>query len=338
MSQFEKIPFYAKGMPHKPLFGLNFLDDLKETWGEEWGFKSAFGKIGKILVNPPGDEQKDSIIAEDYQFFNLPEGPTNFEELQKEHRSLVAALENEGIEVVYLEPKRPMISIYGLPLRLAPYCRSPIMLRGGAIICRPAVAYKKGLEVFYAKRLMELGCPILYTIHGAGMYEASNLRWVDDNSVILGLGMRGNMDGLKQVEYMLRRNGVEDIHIAHLPGYLYTRKYQVGGSSGIFHLDMTFGMAYYGVGVIWSGGVGYDTIQWLESKGVDLIEVSDEELHKCAPNLLPIAPKKVIVSAPNLRMTEELRKRGIDVIELDLSEFAKGGGGPTCLTAPLIRD
>ena len=39
-----------------------------------------------------------------------------------------------------------------------------------------------------------------------------------------------------------------------------------------------------------------------------------------------------------LNMTAELRKRGIEVIELDLSEFAKGGGGPTCLTLPLIRD
>ena len=29
---------------------------------------------------------------------------------------------------------------------------------------------------------------------------------------------------------------------------------------------------------------------------------------------------------------------GIEVIELDLSEFAKCGGGPTCMTLPLIRD
>jgi N-dimethylarginine dimethylaminohydrolase len=112
----------------------------------------------------------------------------------------------------------------------------------------------------------------------------------------------------------------------------------VGGASGIFHLDMTFGMAYYKIGVLWPGGVGYDTILWLENKGVDLIEVSDEELRACATNLLPIAPKKVIVSALNLKMTAELRKRGIEVIELDLSEFAKAGGGPTCLTAPLIRE
>ena len=212
------------------------------------------------------------------------------------------------------------------------------MVRGGAIITRPTHAYKKGLEVFHAKRLMELGCPILHTIHGKGAYEGSNLVWVDDNSVILGMGLRGNMEGVKQVEYILRGLGVDDIHIAHLPGYLYHRKHQIGGSSGIFHVDMTFNMAYYKIGVIWPGGIGYDTVLWLESKGVDLIEVPDEELHTCVQNLLPIAPQKVIVPAFNLTVTKELRKRGIDVIELDLSEFAKGGGGPTCLTLVLIRD
>lgn len=338
MDPLEKIPSYRKGIPHKPMFDTDFLDDLKATWGEEWGIKSPFGKLRKAMVHPPGDEQKNSIISKDHQLFSLPEGPTDFDKLQEEHRSLVAALEEEGIEVVYLEPKKPLIGTYGIPLRSAPFARNAIMVRGGAIIQRPPVAYKKGLEVFHAKRLMELGCPILHTIHEKGFYESSNMVWIDDTSVILAVGLRGNMEGARQVEYILRGSGVEDIHIAHLPGYLYSRKHQVGGSSGIFHLDMTFGMAYYKIGVIWPGGVGYGTIQWLERKGIDLIEVSDEELHACAPNLLPIDPKKVIVSALNLNMTEELRKRGIDVIELDLSEFAKAGGGPTCLTEPLIRD
>ena len=338
MSKLEEIPFYQKGMPHKPIYGTDFLDDLKANWGEEWGIKSAFGKIRKIVVYEPGDEQTDKLISKDYQLFNLPEGPTDLDKLKEEHRSLVAALKAEGIEVIYLEPKEPLIGTYGIPLRSAPYTRETIMVRGGAIVERPVPAYKKGLEVFHAKRLMELGCPILHTIRGRGAYEASNMVWIDDTSVILAVGLRGNMEGLRQVEQVLMDMGVEDIHVAHLPGYLYSRQHQVGGSSGIFHLDMTFGMAHYGIGVLWPGGVGYDTILWLQDKGVDLIEIPDEEIHTCAPNLLPIAPKKVIVSAFNLKMTEELRKRGIEVIELDLSEFAKGGGGPTCLTLPLIRD
>ena len=337
MNKLEKIPFYKAGIPHKPIYGTDFLDDLKANWGEEWGIKSPFGKIKKIMVCKPGEEQKDSLISKDYQLFNLPEGPTNFDKLQEEHRSLVAALEAEDIEVVYLNSGKPFIGTYGIPLRSIPYTRETIMVRGGAIIERPVPAYKKGLEVYHARRLMELGCPILHTIHGKGAFETSNMVWIDDTSVILSLGLRGNMEGLTQVEQILRGLGVEDIHIAHLPGYLYTRKHQVGGASGIFHVDMTFGMAYYKIGVLWPGGVGYETIRWLEGKGIDIIEVSDEELHVCAPNLLPISPSKVIVSAIGLDMTKELRKRGIEVIELDLTEFAKGGGGPTCMTLPLVR-
>jgi N-dimethylarginine dimethylaminohydrolase len=334
----QKIPSYKEGMPHKPIFDLDFLEEVESTWGEKWGINSAFGRLKKVMVHSPGKEQDDVMISRDYQLFNLPEGPTDFEKLREEHRNLVTALESEGIEVLYLEPKKPLIGVYGIPLRSACYARNAIVVRGGAIIQRPPVAYKKGLEVFHAKRLMELGCPILHTIHGKGFFESSNMVWIDDRSVMLSVGLRGNMEGAKQVESILRGLGVDDVHIAHLPGYLSKRTHQVGGSSGIFHLDMTFGMVYDRLGVIWPGGVGYDTILWLESKGIDLIEVSDEELRACAPNLLPIAPLRVIVGAPDLPMTAELRKRGISVIELDLSEFAKGGGGPTCLTAPLIRD
>ena len=83
------------------------------------------------------------------------------------------------------------------------------------------------------------------------------------------------MEGLNQIIPILERAGVKETHIAHLPGYLKTRKWQVGGSSGIFHLDMTFGMADENIGVIYPGGVGYDTIQYLESREIILIEVPD---------------------------------------------------------------
>lgn len=339
MSKLDQIPFYKKGMPYKPIYETDFLDELKINWGEEWGIKSAFGKIRKIMVYRPGEEQKDPLIAEDYQLFNLPEGLTDLAKLQKQHDCLVAVLKAEVIDVVYLEPKSPLIGTFGIPLRSAPYTREAIMVKGGAIVSRSASAYKKGLEVFQAKRLMELGCPILHTIHGRGVFETSNMVWIDDHSVILSTGMRGNIEGRNQVEHILRGLGVDYIHYTYLPGFLNKRDKQVGAGSGMFHLDMCFGMANPKVAVLWPGGVDYDTVKWLqEDKGVDIIEVSDDELQACAPNILVVSPNRVIVSAFNLKMSDELRKRGIEVIEVDLSEFAKGGGGPTCLTLTLIRD
>ncbi|MCG2779083.1 MAG: arginine deiminase family protein [Desulfobacterales bacterium] len=338
MSRLEKIPFYQKDMPHKPIYGIDFLDEVEMAWGEKWGLNSTFGKIRKILVYRPGEEQKEALIQEDLQLFNLPEGPSDFEKMQEQHDEFVTAMENEGIEVIFLEPRKPLIGTYGIPIRSAPFLRETITVRGGVIICRLAVAYKKGLEAFAARRVAELGCPILHTIHGMGVFEASNMVWIDEKSVILATGLRSNAEGLRQVEAVLRAQGVEDIHHAQLPGYLQKRTHQVGPSSGIFHLDMTFGMAYYNIAVLWPGGVGYDTVSWLEEKGIDIIELSEEELHLCAPNLLPIAPKKVISPATGINMNRELEKRGIEVVEVDLSEFAKAGGGPTCLTLPLVRD
>jgi len=142
MDKLEKIPFYKKNMPHKPIYGTDFLDELKANWGEEWGIKSPYGKIRKIMVCRPGEEQKDALISKDHQLFNLPEGPTNFDKLLKEHESLVKALETEGIEVVYLNSDKPFIGTYGIPLRSAPYTRETIMVRGGAVVCRLAPAYK----------------------------------------------------------------------------------------------------------------------------------------------------------------------------------------------------
>jgi N-dimethylarginine dimethylaminohydrolase len=338
MTSLDKIPLYEEGKPHQPIYGPSFLDELKATWGEEWGWKSPFGRIKKVLVCAPGEEQYADVIKTDKQLFNLPAGETDPEKMKAQHQTLVDLFVKEGIEVIFLNDLGPFVGTYGIPLRSCWATRESIMVRGGAIICRPPPAYKKGLEYFQAKKLMELGCPILHTIHGDGYYEASSMCWIDEKSVILAAGMRANDEGRRQVEYILRGLGVEDIHHAELPGYLNNRKAQMGGSSGMFHLDLTFTMAYEKIGLIWPGGVGYNTIQWLLGKGVDLIEVPDDELLLCAANCLPIEPKKVIAPAIGLSVTDELRKRGIEVLELDLTEFAKGGGGVTCMTLPLIRE
>jgi N-dimethylarginine dimethylaminohydrolase len=91
--------------------------------------------------------------------------------------------------------------------------------------------------------------------------------------------------------------------------------------------------------VIYPACVGYEFIDYLlHKKGFDLIEIPEEEVNGCPSNFLVIEPGKLIMPAGNPTVTAELRKRGITVIEVDLSEFTNAGGGPTCMTVPLIRD
>jgi len=334
----NKIPRYKEGAPHRPILDVPFMDELEATWKAPWGnVGGPFGFLNKVLVHKPGEEQDIEMIGDDLQLFNLPEGKTDVKKFREQHDNFVKALREHGSEVIFLEPKRPLVGTYGIPLRSASFMREHITVPGGIIICREAVAYKRGLEAFHAQRVGELGCPIIYTVHGNGVFEGSNSYWIDDKSIILATGLRGNAEGMRQIEWVLRNMGVEDIHHAQLPGYISRREHQVGPNSGYFHLDMTFGMASEGVACLYPGGVGYDTIDWLEKKGVDIVEISEEELHLCAPNLLPLAPKKCLVPGIGFKMTDELRKRGVEVVEVDLSEFAKAGGGPTCMTLPLSR-
>jgi arginine deiminase len=46
-------------------------------------------------------------------------------------------------------------------------------------------------------------------------------------------------------------------------------------------------------------------------------------------NFLFLEPGKLLMPAGNPIVTAELQKRGVEVIEIELSEFTMGGGGPS---------
>ena len=159
--------------------------------------------------------------------------------------------------------------------------REPVILNGGALIGRTGIASKRGLEKVHAQRLMELGCPILYTVHGKGsVFESGNVVWIDEKHIMIGCGLRTSREAIDEVEPVLRMAGIEEIHVAHLPGYLNHWTERAGGAGGFYHLDMVFSMVDEGLGVIYPAGVGYDTIRYLKQKNIDLIEVPLDEVRK----------------------------------------------------------
>lgn len=339
ISQLKKIPYYRENKPPLTCFDIDLRKDIKKTWGKEWGGQSSFAKLRTVVVQRPGPEACPEGALVDPQFFSLPSGLPDVSKMQHEFDQFVKTLNENGVEAISLNAEQPAHGTYGFPLRCITYCHETLMVKGGAIICRCAAAFKRGEEVYHSKRLGELGCPILYTVHGKGFFESSNAVWLDKKSIALALSQRANIEGICQITPILENAGVEDIHIVHLPGPLNIRTSQVSGGGGAFHLDMVFGVAAPKLGVIYPDGVGYEFIDYLlHKKNFDLIEIPAEEVNGCPSNFLVLEPGKLIMPAGNPKVTKELRKRGIEVIEVDLSEYTKAGGGPTCMTLPLIRD
>lgn len=154
---------------------IDYMDELELVWKRKWGAQSEIGKLRMCMVSRPTENDVYEASEKDPIHFLFLEGTPKLERLQKQHDDFVNVLKGEGVEVVYLNAPVPCIGPYGQRVRTwGP--ASAFVIKGGAIIPRYGYApWRRGREVNLAKRLMELGCPILYTVHGKGVLELEGM-------------------------------------------------------------------------------------------------------------------------------------------------------------------
>jgi N-dimethylarginine dimethylaminohydrolase len=81
-----------------------------------------------------------------------------------------------------------------------------------------------------------------------------------------------------------------------------------------------------------------ETVELLKSRGYTLIEIDYTERETLACNVLSLGQKRLLALHENKNTNQELRQSGFDVRTFPGSELCiNGGGGPTCLTRPLLR-
>jgi N-dimethylarginine dimethylaminohydrolase len=81
-----------------------------------------------------------------------------------------------------------------------------------------------------------------------------------------------------------------------------------------------------------------ETIELLQSRGFNLIEIDASERDSMACNVLALGNNRLLAIQENERTNARLRDAGFDVRTFPGLELCiNGGGGPTCLTRPLLR-
>jgi N-dimethylarginine dimethylaminohydrolase len=336
--EFRDSPQYyhevLKRMPPKPMPLFEETEMQVRVWGRRWGVYDDVGTLKTVMVHRPGDEIKimsadkydpeiDAIIDAKEQWYYRRKAPPDLEKMQKEHDSMVAAMEAEGVEVVYMgcSPRDPK----GM------YTRDCVVaVEGGAIICRmgpvgeePGTG-RRGEEAYAARVLGEIGVPILRTIHGAGLFEGGSVAWLNERMAVAGLSYRQNETGAKQIEEVLSVQGKELIRVP------------LTGQS--LHIDGAFVMVTRQLALVNITRLPFWFIETLKENGIHALEV-DYRDDPMAINCLALAPGKVLYAINNGEETaRELIKAGIEIIPIDYSECQLNGGSIHCSTSPLIRD
>jgi dimethylargininase len=283
-----------------------------------YGSQSMIAPLRKVLVKRP-DEAFAAVDPAEWHYTARPD----LEIAQEEHDALVTVLRQAGAEVVYHDEPQPgradAIFVYD----------PAIVTDEGAVILRMGKSLRRGEEETMARRLEELGVPVLYRLHGEAQAEGGDLLWLDHDTLAVGQGFRTNGAGLRQLREALTGLGITVIPV-ELPFFM--------GPEACLHLLSLISIVDHRLAAVYPPLLAVPFYQLLRARDFRLIEVPAEEFETMGPNILALAPGKCLMLAGNPITKRRLEAVGCEVLTYRGNELSlKAEGGPTCLTRPILR-
>ena len=156
----------------------------------------------------------------------------------------------------------------------------------------------------------------------------SHLVWLDEHTLVAGHGYRTNAAGIARLRELVGP-GIEVMEVP-LPHWK--------GESDVFHLMSFLSPLDADLALVYSPLMPVPFRRHLLERGMRLVEVPDEEFDSMGCNVLALGPRRALMMTGNPVTRTRLLDAGVEVIEYEGAEIsAKGCGGPTCLTRPLVR-
>jgi len=289
--------------------------EIRVVWGT-CGVTTEWAPLKAVLLHRPGPELEELVDPDAAQML----APLDADLVRKQHDALAQAYRDAGVVVHYVEPTETP------PPNLIFVADLLFMTPEGAILGRPASTVRAGEERFVARRLADLGIPILRSVRGRGTFEGADALWIDPQTALVATGLRTNADGAAQVVSLLGEMGVEVI--------------QVGLPYGAMHLMGTLRFADRDLAIAWPGRVPYAAVDALRTRGYTVLFIPDEEeaVRRMALNFVTLGPRRIIMAAGNPITQVFYEGAGINCQTIEVDEIHKAAGGIGCLTGILERE
>ena len=269
---------------------------------------SEYGDLKKVIVCSPTHMSISEVINETQKHYvndNIDETIA-----LKQHRNFVNAMLANGIEVYSLPPSEQY------PEQV--FTRDIGFTLGETIfVSHMGSTIRSGEEDVLKSWLDERNSS--YKPLSGNSVEGGDVI-IDRDTVYVGISGRTSPEGLNNIKKALRDHQVVPIPI----------------EKSYLHLDCVFNVISPTEALIFSPALRKAEIDLL-SQRYELIEVNKEEQFTMGTNVLSIGNKKIFSLPCNKNVNKQLRKRGYEVIEVDISEIIKSGGSFRCCTLPLLR-
>jgi N-dimethylarginine dimethylaminohydrolase len=288
------------------------------------GVLSEVAGLARVVVKHPREAFVDAgTIERQWKTLRFT-APPDLDRAAKEHDRFVEALRSAGAQV-HLLPRDETTTLDSIYVRDA-----SIVCHKGIILCRmgkPERASEPAAqERAFVSGLVPIG--VCGRIEPPGSVEGGDVVWLDDRTCVVGRGYRTNASGIGQLRTILGG----DVEVVEVPLPHWR------GRGDVMHLMSLISPVDRQMAVVYSPLLPVPFREWLLDRGIQLVDVPDEEFETMGTNVLAIAPGRCVMLAGNPRTRAALERAGVEVIEYEGTEISvKGAGGPTCLTRPIER-
>jgi len=260
--------------------------------------------LRRVVVCPPREAY---FQVEDLAAHNIAQLAVR-EVAIAQHQRLCRALAAHGAEVISVpELARHPNSIFTQdPLFCAP---------AGFVRLRMGLPSRRGEEAWLAAVLEELNIPEVGVIEPPGIAEGGDIILAGEVAFV-GRSSRTNDEGIAQLRAILAPMGYE-IRVADvpIPSLHIGGMMSMVGPRAVLACEGAFPPGFF--------------------EGFEVISIPKESF--VSGNVIALGDGRVIVEQRNFAARKLLDWAGYSVQSLNLSEFLKGSGGPTCLILPVAR-
>ena len=275
-----------------------------------FGCESMTGDLRRVLVRAPSD-------LRDWEACGW-RGEPDPAAIAREHEALCAILERAGAEVVLAaSPSENADAVYVFDPAL--------ITERGAVLLNPGKELRRAEPAALGQDFERSGIPVAGSLGRDEWAEGGDLIRLDERTLLAGRGYRTNSDGIWALE---RLTGLETL-VFDLPHW--------HGPGEVMHLLSLLSPLAPDLVVAYPPLMPTRLAQLLDERGIEIVPVPDEEFATMGSNVLALAPRVALAVDGNPETRRRLERAGVEVEVYEGAELSKGDGGPTCLTAPLLR-
>ena len=292
----------------------------REELGDIWvacGINNEWGTLRSVLLHAPGAELAAS--ARDANALQML-APMDIERARDEHELMAERYRDNRIVVNMLDPG-------DCPKPNQMFCADLFaMTPQGAVLARPASTVRAGEERVVAKRLVDIGVPILKTLTGRATFEGADLIWINGEQALLGQGLRTNDEAAQQISQLFSELGIT-LTPVDMP-------------FGTMHLMGMLRIVDKDLAIAWPRRTPHAAVAALRGAGYNVMFIpqNDEVEHNRAFNFVTLGPRKILMVDQNPVMQAFYESIDIDCITTPASELGKAAGAIGCLTGILHRE